>query len=604
MRMLRERVYGLRRLSRTSLAALLIFVATLFIFLISRIHQVSDSQFSMLVSQSLLEHGSFTLDAYKLPRHEPLWRGYYFSNGPIYQQEIARGHLYYHLPPGSSILSTPFVAALNLFGVSAAKPDGSYNPEGEVKIEAGLAALLMAVLAVIFFYTARLLLPVGWSVVLALGGTLGTQVYSTASRALWSDTWGILLLGIVIFLLLKNEIGKGRLNPILLASLLSWMYFVRPTFAVHIFSISVYLLIYHRRLFLRYALTGAIWLAAFVVYSWTHFGQLLPNYYSASRLQFGAFWVAMAGNLASPARGLLVYVPSLLFVAYLLVRYRRQLPHQRLVWLSLAIILGHLAAVSSFLHWWGGHSFGPRFTTGLVPWFVLLAILGTSAMLAWRKQHATGSRAAWRAELACGVLLLLMSAFINTRGATSHATWLWNMRPFEVDTHPERLWDWRQPQFMAGMLPIPQPSEIPLLGVRRIDLASPEGEKYLWYGWSTAEGGARWSDNNSSIVFTLAENKTSTLRLQIAPFLVPGKLDEQHVKITLNNKALLTLTLNKAEPATYSLTLPAEFLLEKNALTFEIPNAESPQKLGAGEDARRRGINLQWIELEPEDAGK
>jgi hypothetical protein len=53
------------------------------------------------------------------------------------------------------------------------------------------------------------------------------------------------------------------------------------------------------------------------------------------------------------------------------------------------------------------------------------------------------------------VLLLLASAFINTRGATSHATWLWNMRPLEIDQHPERLWDWRQPQFLAGMLPMP-----------------------------------------------------------------------------------------------------------------------------------------------------
>lgn len=450
-----------RRLSSTTIAGAVVFVLTLSIFLVSRIHQVADSEYSMLLSQSLLSHRSFALDSYALPRYEPVWHGYYFKNGPAYQLEVTGDHLYYHLPPGSSVLSAPFVAVFNLFGISAANADGTYDRRGEVVIEAGLAALLMALLAVIFFYTARLLLSVKWSVIVAFGGALGTQVYSTASRALWSETWGILLLGLVIFLLLRSETGKRGFNPVLLASLLSWMYFVRPTFSVPILAITVYLFIYHRRLILSFVATGAAWLVLFVLYSWSHFGQLLPNYYRASRLQFDTFWEALAGNLISPSRGLLVYVPSLLFVAYLLVRYRRHLVHQRLVWLSLAIIAGHLAVISSFSHWWGGHSFGPRFTTGLVPWFVLLGILGVRAMLNWREQKVEASFIGWRVQLACGALLLLMSAFINTRGAASHATWLWNMRPLEIDQHPERLWDWSQPQFLAGILPTPPAKENP-----------------------------------------------------------------------------------------------------------------------------------------------
>ncbi|MBA2732997.1 MAG: hypothetical protein H0U54_08930 [Acidobacteria bacterium] len=452
----------IKRLSSTTVAGAIIFILTLSIFLFSRIRQVADSEYSMLLSQSLLSHGSFTLDAYSLPRHEPVWHGYYFKNGPAYQLEVTRGHLYYHLPPGSSILSAPFVAVFNLFGISAANTDGTYDRRGEVIIEAGLAAFLMALLSTIFFYTAQLLLSVKWSILVAFGGALGTQVYSTASRALWSETWGILLLGVVIFLLLRSEIGKRRFNPVLLATLLSWMYFVRPTFSVHILAITVYLFIYYRQLFLPFAVTGAAWLTAFVIYSWSHFGQLLPNYYRASRLQFSTFWEALAGNLISPSRGMLIYVPSLLFVVFLLARYRLHLVHQRLVWLSLAIIAGHLAVISSFSHWWGGHSFGPRFTTGLVPWFVLLGILGVRAMLNWHEQRVAGSsRTGWRVQLACGALFLLMSAFINTRGAASHATWLWNMRPLEIDQHPERLWDWSQPQFLAGILPAPPAKEIP-----------------------------------------------------------------------------------------------------------------------------------------------
>lgn len=449
-----ERRFKLRqRFGRETAAAVIVFALTLSVFLFSRIRQVADSHYSMLLSQSLVSRGSFALDSYALPRHEPVWHGYYFKNGPIYQLEVAQGRLYYHLPPGSSVLSAPFVAAFNLLGISPARADGSYDPRGEVMIEAGLAALLMAALAVIFFHTARLVLPLRWSVTVALGAAFGTQVYSTASRALWSDTWGILLLGVALFLLLRGEVkGRGP-NPWLLATLLAWTYFVRPTFSVHIAAVSVYLFVFRGRLFPAYALTGAAWLALFVCYSWLHFGRLLPSYYSASRLEFDSFWEALAGNLVSPARGLLVYVPALLYVAFLVVRYRATLQHRRLVWLSAAVIAGHLVAISSFNHWWGGHSFGPRLSTGLVPWFVLLAVLALRAMLDWREKNSTAARPLWRAQLACGATLLIASMFINARGATSHATWLWNMRPAEIDQHPERLWDWTQPQFLAGITP-------------------------------------------------------------------------------------------------------------------------------------------------------
>ena len=369
------------KIGTTAKLAAVIFAVTLLIFAISRVRQVADSNYSMMVSQSVLDHQSFALDGYAIPRYEPVWHGYYFKNGDIYQLEITRNRIYYHFPPGTSILSIPFVAVLNLFGVSAVNPDGSYNARGEVKIEAGLAALLMAALAVVFFLTARLLLPLKLSVAVAFGGALGTQVYSTASRALWSETWGILLLGLAIWLLLANETGNRRLRPVLLATLLSWMFFVRPTFAIAVAAVTVYIFSFHRQFFLRYALTGACWFVAFIAFSWYHFGHFLPSYYRANRFSASLFWTALAGNLISPARGLLVYVPVLLFVAFLLIRYWRLIRFPRLVWLSLAVATGHIILISGFPHWWGGHSFGPRLTTGLVPWFLLLGSLGIDAMV-------------------------------------------------------------------------------------------------------------------------------------------------------------------------------------------------------------------------------
>ena len=557
---------------------------TLIVFMISRVHQVTDSSYSMLLSQSLLDHRSFALDHYTLP--------------PAYQLETINGHTYYRFPPGTSVLSAPFVWVLNRLGISAANADGTYNPRGETMIEAGLAACLMALLAGIFFYTARLLLANRWSAVVALGGALGTQVYSTASRALWSETWGIFLLGIVVFLLLSHETGKRKLNPLILASLLSWTFFVRPTFAVPIVAISIYLFLFHRTLFIRYALTGAAWLLGFVFYSWFHYGQLMPDYYRADRLLFNVFWTALAGNLVSPARGLLIYVPVVLFVFYLLVRFRKFVSHPRLVWLSLSIVVAHLIVISGFPHWWAGHSFGPRFTTSLVPWLVLLAILAVRAMLNWREQQTDRTHAfAWRAQLFCGGLLLFFSVFINTLGATSHATWLWNMRPRGIDEHPDRLWDWRQPQFLASFLPFPEPQTFHHIGLTRIDFTRPEVDKYFWYGWNEGRPDSRWTESKAAMIFTLGNERPAVLRLNLTPYLVAGKLTRQRVVVSLNGKQLANFALTEPEAQVQTIDFSPEILREKNLLSFELPDAESPQKLGTEPDPRPRGIKLNWIEF-------
>lgn len=472
-----------------SLIGPLIFALTLFVFLLSPVRQVTDSRYSMLLTQSLLERGSFRLDRYALPRREPEGDETFLKHGD-YRLEVSRGHVYYYPPPGSSVLSAPFVALLNLFGLSAVGGDKAYDHQGEVKIETLLAAVLMAALSCLFFYTARLILPTKWSVCVALCGALGTQVYSTASRALWSHTWGILLLGVVVFLLLRLETRQRGLSPVLLASLLSWLYFIRPTFAVSILAVSVYVFLFQRRLFPRYAVTGALWLTAFVLYSWAHFGRLLPSYYLVGRLEPAHFREALAANLFSPSRGLLVYVPALLFVAFLLVRHRRQLVHRRLVWLSLVVIAADVSVVSAFPQWWAGHCFGPRFMTGSVPWFVLLGALGLRASLMWRDERAAHSRGSWRAQSAFGVALLALSVFINANGAIRQATWDWNEAPpLDVDLYPGRVWDWRQPQFLAGYLPTPRPAHPPL---------------ELWQDWGDDSGCGEVKQGDASADFFLS----------------------------------------------------------------------------------------------------
>src|SRR5205085_3150431 len=138
-----------------------------------------------------------------------------------YQLEVAQGKLIYGYPVGSSVLSIPFVAVMNAIGVSAQTLEGAYDEDGEDYIQATLAALLMAILTVVFFRTALLVVPFSWSITLALGAAFSTQIWSTASRVLWSHTWEILLLGIVTYLLIAQEEHRIQERPVLLATLLS-----------------------------------------------------------------------------------------------------------------------------------------------------------------------------------------------------------------------------------------------------------------------------------------------------------------------------------------------------------------------------------------------
>jgi hypothetical protein len=424
-----------------------LFVITCTAYLLAKVNQVSDSRYSLLVSESLLHRGRVDLTGYIIPGVDPSQPPPPKGNG-AYQLEQVGGRTYYYFPVGTSVLSTPFTAIANAIGLSCVRDDGTYDAKTENRLQLALAALLMAVLTCLIFLTARLRLPLKHSLLVAVGCAFGTQMASTASRALWSDTWGILLLGFVAYMLLSGEQGSGRIRPVLLATLLSWAYIVRPTNSIPILGCTIYIFLYYRPLLARYALTGGIWAILFATYSFRHFGQLLPNYYLAERLTFSSFGGALVGNLVSPSRGILVFIPMLIFVAYLVFRYRVVSSSPRLSVLCLGITAVHVVVVSGFPHWWGGHSFGPRLLTGLIPWLALLAIL---ALQQWGEAQGTRQSPGrlHKMESAVGLALLLLSVAIHVNGAANARTYAWNATPVDIDKDPSRLWDWAHPQFLA-----------------------------------------------------------------------------------------------------------------------------------------------------------
>ena len=52
---------------------------------------------------------------------------------------------------------------------------------------------------------------------------------------------------------------------------------------------------------------------------------------------------------------------------------------------------------------------------------------------------------------AVGALLIGWSLFVHYRGANAADVMDWNGSPAPIDLYPQRVWDWRDPQWLRGI---------------------------------------------------------------------------------------------------------------------------------------------------------
>jgi hypothetical protein len=433
---------------KRQLVAGAIFFVAFTIFYVSPNLQVFDSGYSMLLSEVIL-HGH-SVDLSRIPLRFPpgVDPRYLRTDGYTYNIISEKGRRLYYMAWGGSILALPAVAVLNLTGISALTPTWHFDLAGEYRIQKILAALLMSILTLLIYYTGWLEgLPLSWAAVIALGTALGTQLWSTASRGLWEQTWLLLLLGVAILLLVACEVGRVTFRPIAFATLMSWMYFVRPMAGVPIIAISGYVLFTYQRAVPVYLITGLLWLAGFIACSMYYFGAPLPPCYHETWLfRLSGARQRLMAVLFSPSRGLFIYVPVLIFVLFLTARYWNSLRREKFVLMSLGVIVADLAVLSIFKRWWGGWCYGPRLLTDTVPFFVLLAILSCKAFL-----DDTSLPSHRRSAITSfGIAALVLSVLMNAPGALSYAAGSWTER-LHPGLHEELLWDWSRAPFLAPL---------------------------------------------------------------------------------------------------------------------------------------------------------
>src|ERR1700726_2125606 len=133
------------------IGAAVVFLVTFAVFRASPIHTIFDSRYSIMFSQQLLWKHSFSFEAGAFPELQSRKPGQLHERGKDLPYNLIQvgERFYYFFPPGSVILSMPYAALANAMGISAIDQNGVYNPSGEARIQADLAALLMAGLSVI-----------------------------------------------------------------------------------------------------------------------------------------------------------------------------------------------------------------------------------------------------------------------------------------------------------------------------------------------------------------------------------------------------------------------------------------------------------------------
>jgi hypothetical protein len=135
---------------------------------------------------------------------------------------------------------------------------------------------------------------------------------------------------------------------------------------------------------------------------------------------------------------------------------------------------------------------------------------------------------------------------------------------------------------------------------RRIEVHSAAADRFLWYGWGGAEAESRWTvRNGAAVIFALRARGAGSLRMRMAAYLVPGKLERQSVFVDLNGRRIGVITIDEPALSDHTLPLPDGALRETNVLRFFLPDADSPADLGAGDEERFLGVRVAWVEFTP-----
>ena len=436
-----------------------VFAITFAVYAVSPVRQNYDSYLAFPTAQSAVHDGNLTLNEFDTPKFDTHGWMTFTDNG----KEV---NTYPWVP---SMMLIPSVIVLDVADAVGIGP-GSYNVANGGRMDtiqqfnaSALVALVVVIVFAISFHRLRPALSLkrrrAIAGVVAFGFAFGTAAWSTASRAMWQHGPSLLFLAIAVYCcqrLLRDPEAESpglRWTAIWLGAAVAAAFTCRPTNAVAVIGFTAFV-VFGLRKYVRRFFVGAFAVAMpWTLVNITAYGTVLPDYYRAGKVglheEFGR---ALATNLVSPARGLLLFSPIVVLAVFGIVRRNRDEVRDGLLSFDrmlLGVALAYLLVSSGPpQNWWGGHSFGPRFLSDTLVFFAAAAT-PTVALLMQRVPR--GERSTWRRlATAAAVALLGWSVLINAQGGAMRSTLCWNGEP-NIDENTSRLWDFDRPQMLSGL---------------------------------------------------------------------------------------------------------------------------------------------------------
>lgn len=372
--------------------------------------------------------------------------------------------------------------------IAAAAVMWPFWKSGVVDVRAPLAPNLMSAVSGAFFVafsialaflTARLELSRARAlcVVAALG--LGTGLWSTASQTVWQHE--IAIFGLTLAVLCGSlvdrrlsDTNQGTTGAALLCAVAGLGLGIAggarlqliPAIAVLLFGMFV-------RAGWRRGLLAALACAAVIApvcaanVRW--FGDplgaapMLEDLHAAVHATSGTFSLSsggFTGLLFSPNRGLLIFSP---IVAIVLLGIPRLLGARLRSPLMICTVAAwaQYTLYASYVVWWGGHTYGPRYMLDVLPLLLPLGIAAAGAMRGRIQPTVAAAAFAW-------------SVAVAAIGAFNHPEGRWNNDPYDIDRFHDRLWEWDDLQIARAWHAGPSPQNFALF--TRAAFRVPEGE--------------------------------------------------------------------------------------------------------------------------------
>ena len=349
-------------------------------------------------------------------------------------------------PIATGLVATPIVAPAVLWIQHTSAPDAA----AWLVIGRGLeklAAIVIAALAVVVFLPLcrRLRVPPFLALLVTVTFAFGSQLFSTASQALWQHGPGCLAI-LAALLCLVSAAGEHAAAPLAgFSALAALAVAIRPNDLLIVAPFALLALWRHPRYWLALVAPATLGAVLLVSYNLALFATPSGGYGTTMGLH-ASLGETLPGLLLSPGRGLFVYFPVSLLLVLLLALEPRVLV-DGFAAACLAAVVGALLFTASWPSWWGGYSFGPRLLSEIQPIILLLLALGIGRL------EQRGRRRAF--VLATAVLLPVQVAIqvLGTYGPAGRppAALAWNETPISVDLEPMRNWDLADSPLARGL---------------------------------------------------------------------------------------------------------------------------------------------------------